>query len=120
VQFWVIQHFCEPVFERWLRQTLDAGVTTLPAAKYFKFNASQWVPRGWQWVDPRNEAEAQIVAINNGLMTRTQALAERGLDIEDVLRERQGEDEMLAEFGIVLPGGTNPNVPAQPVPPGGE
>jgi len=120
VQFWVIQHFCEPVFERWLRQTLDAGVTTLPAAKYFKFNASQWVPRGWQWVDPRNEAEAQIVAINNGLMTRTQALAERGLDIEDVLRERQSEDEMLAEFGIVLPGGTNPNVPAQPVPPGGE
>jgi capsid protein len=70
------------------------------------------VPRGWQWVDPRNEAEAQITAINAGLMTRTQALAERGLDIEDVLRERQAEDEMIAEFDINLTGAA----PAQPVP----
>jgi len=106
VQHWTIEHFCAPVYARWLRQTLDAGVVNLPPAKYEKFAATMWVPRGWQWVDPRNEAEAQITAINNGLMTRTQALAERGLDIEDVLRERQAEDEMLAEFGISLPGGT--------------
>ena len=66
-----------------------------------------WVPRGWQWVDPRNEAEAQITAINNGLMTRTQALAERGLDIEDVLRERQAEDEMIASFNVNLEGAPN-------------
>lgn len=106
VQHWTIEHFCAPVYARWLRQTLDAGVVNLPPAKYEKFASTMWVPRGWQWVDPRNEAEAQITAINNGLMTRTQALAERGLDIEDVLRERQAEDEMLAEFGISLPGGT--------------
>jgi lambda family phage portal protein len=112
VQFWMIEHFCQPVYERWLRQALDAGVLNLPAAKYFKFRSTQWVPRGWQWVDPRNEAEAQITAINAGLMTRTQALAERGLDIEDVLRERQAEDEMIAEFDINLTGAA----PAQPVP----
>jgi lambda family phage portal protein len=112
VQFWMIEHFCQPVYERWLRQALDAGVLNLPATKYFKFRSTQWVPRGWQWVDPRNEAEAQITAINAGLMTRTQALAERGLDIEDVLRERQAEDEMIAEFDINLTG----NAPAQPVP----
>jgi hypothetical protein len=35
-------------------------------------------------------------------MTRTQALAERGLDIEDVLRERQAEDEMIASFNVNL------------------
>jgi len=102
VQYWTVEHFCAPVYARWLRQTLDAGVVNLPVAKYDKFSATMWVPRGWQWVDPRSEAEAQITAINNGLMTRTQALAERGLDIEDVLRERQAEDEMLAEFGIAL------------------
>ena len=106
VQHWTIEHFCAPVYQRWLRQTLDAGVVNLPAVKYDKFRSTMWVPRGWQWVDPRNEAEAQITAINNGLMTRTQALAERGLDIEDVLRERQAEDEMIAEFSITLPGGT--------------
>jgi lambda family phage portal protein len=111
VQGWVVEHFCQPVYLRWLRQTLDAGVVNLPANKYFKFSATQWVPRGWQWVDPRNEAEAQIVAINNGLMTRTQALAERGLDIEDVMRERQAEEEIIAQFGVTLPGGTSPIAP---------
>jgi lambda family phage portal protein len=106
IQHWMIEHFCQPVYLRWLRQTLDSGVVNLPANKFFKFSQTMWVPRGWQWVDPRNEAEAQIVAINNGLMTRTQALAERGLDIEDVLRERQAEDEMIASFGVQL-GGQN-------------
>jgi len=111
VQYWMIEHFCQPVYLRWLRQTLDSGVVNLPANKFFKFSATQWVPRGWQWVDPRNEAEAQIVAINNGLMTRTQALAERGLDIEDVMRERSAEEEIIAGFGVTLPGGTSPIPP---------
>lgn len=94
VQNWVIEHFCQPVYLRWLRQTLDAGIINLPASKFLKFSATIWVPRGWQWVDPRNEAEAQILAINNGLMTKTQALAERGLDLEDVLLEQQAETEL--------------------------
>ena len=108
VQAWMIEHFCEPVYLRWLRNALDFGAVPLPGNKYFKFSATQWVPRGWQWVDPRSEAEAQIVAINNGLMTRTQALAERGLDIEDVLRERAAEEELIASVGVTLPGGTAP------------
>lgn len=116
VQHWMVDHFCQPVYLRWLRQTLDAGVVNLPAAKYWKFSATQWVPRGWQWVDPRNEAEAQIVAINNGLMTRTQALAERGLDIEDVLTERRAEEEMIAAMGINLSGNTTTQPMQQPIP----
>jgi lambda family phage portal protein len=100
IQSWMVDHFCQPVFRVWLRQTLDGGVVNLPAAKYTKFVNAQWVPRGWQWVDPRNEAEAQITAINNGLMTMTQALAERGLDLEDVLRERQQETELQAAYGL--------------------
>lgn len=111
MQYWMIEHFCQSVYLRWLRQTLDSGIVNLPANKFFKFSSTQWVPRGWQWVDPRNEAEAQIVAINNGLMTRTQALAERGLDIEDVMREKQAEEEIIAGYGITLPGGTSPIQP---------
>jgi capsid protein len=53
-------------------------------------------------VDPRNEIEATVTAIQNGLMTNTQALAERGLDIEDVIRERQAEQELLASYGVTV------------------
>lgn len=105
-QHWMVEHFCQPIYLRWLSQTLDSGILNLPLAKIFKFSTTAWVPRGWQWVDPRNEVESQITAINNGLMTRTQALAERGLDIEDVLREKQSEDEMIVAMGIEITGGT--------------
>lgn len=114
-QHWLIEHFCQPVYLRWLRQVLATGMTTLPERKYDKFAATTWVPRGWQWVDPRNEAEAQILAINNGLMTRTQALAERGLDVEDVLRELAAEDELAASVGVVLNPQADPALsPTQP------
>ena len=113
-QHWMVDHFCQPVYLAWLKSTLDAGVVNLPASKYQKFSATQWVPRGWQWVDPKNEAEAQITAINNGLMTRTQALAERGLDIEDVLAERAAEDEMAAAMGVSLPTANPQPAPAAP------
>jgi len=103
IQWWMVEHFCQPVYQAWLRQTLDAATVNLPATKYFKFSLTQWVPRGWQWVDPRNEIEATVTAIQNGLMTNTQALAERGLDIEDVIRERQAEQELLASYGLASP-----------------
>ena len=103
IQWWMVDHFCQPVYAAWLRQTLDIGTVNLPSNKYFKFAMSQWVPRGWQWVDPRNEIEATVTAIQNGLMTNTQALAERGLDIEDVIRERQAEQELLASYGVTVP-----------------
>ncbi|MGI9116908.1 MAG: phage portal protein, partial [Gaiellales bacterium] len=112
-QHWMVAHFCEPVYLAWLRSTLENGVVNLPVAKFDKFSATQWVPRGWQWVDPRNEVEAQITAINAGLMTRTQALAERGLDIEDVLAERAAEDELMAAMGVTLADTPQPAPPAQ-------
>jgi len=112
IQWWMVEHFCQPVYQAWLRQTLDAATVNLPATKYFKFSLTQWVPRGWQWVDPRNEIEATVTAIQNGLMTNTQALAERGLDIEDVIRERQAEQELLASYGLASP---QPATAPQPV-----
>jgi lambda family phage portal protein len=114
-QHWLVEHLCQPVYARWLRQVLATGVTTLPERKYDKFVATTWVPRGWQWVDPRNEAEAQIMAINNGLMTRTQALAERGLDVEDVMRELAAEAELAESVGVTLPSAAAPAAP--PIPP---
>lgn len=107
IQSWMVDHFCQPVYRVWLRQTLDGGVVNLPPGRYSKFSNTTWVPRGWQWVDPRNEAEAQITAINNGLMTMTQALAERGLDLEDVLRERASENELQASYGVATGGPAN-------------
>jgi lambda family phage portal protein len=99
-QWWMVEQFCQRVYDRWLLRAMDAGVIALPDAKMWKWRQTIWVPRGWQWVDPEKETNAQVTAINAGLMTMTQALSERGLDIEDVVAERANEAELLAAAGL--------------------
>lgn len=99
-QWWMVEQFCQRVYDRWLVRALDAGMIALPDSKMWKWRQTIWVPRGWQWVDPEKETNAQVVAIEAGLMTMTQALSERGLDIEDVVSERAREAELLAAAGL--------------------
>lgn len=99
-QWWMVEQFCERVYGRWLLRAMDAGKIALPDAKLWKWRQTIWVPRGWQWVDPEKETNAQVIAIDAGLMTMTQALSERGLDIEDVVAERAREAELLAAAGL--------------------
>lgn len=99
-QYWMIDAFCQQVYLRWLSRAMDAGEVALPEAKMWKWSQTVWVPRGWQWVDPEKETTAQVLAIGNGLMTVTQALAERGLDLEDVLAQRAAEKKLLESYGL--------------------
>lgn len=99
-QWWMVAQFCERVYARWIERALGAGVVNLPDSKLWKWKQTIWVPRGWQWVDPEKETNAQVAAIQAGLMTLTQALSERGLDIEDVVAERANEAELLAAAGL--------------------
>lgn len=103
-QWWMVAQFCDRVYDRWLTRAMDAGMIALPDSKMWKWKQTIWVPRGWQWVDPEKETNAQVQAIQAGLMTVTQALSERGLDIEDVVAERRNEAELLAAAGLTTPG----------------
>jgi len=52
VQRWFIDTVITPVFEGWLETNILNGTINLPAAKLEKFNAPDWKPRRWAWVDP--------------------------------------------------------------------
>jgi capsid protein len=63
-------------------------------------------------VDPRNDIDASIRAIGQGMMSRTRAMAEQGLEFEDVLRDLARENELADELGVTLgdvPETTQPN-----------
>ncbi len=102
LQRWFIEHFCVPVFESWLSSSLLAGAIDLPESLPDKFNSPLFRPRGWDWVDPLKDMEASVLAINNGLITRTQILAEQGLDFEDVVDQLAAEQEVLKQKGIII------------------
>lgn len=105
-QEWWMSRFLQPVYEAWLSTALLAGGLKLDSRDPRKFNDVRWQPRGWAWVDPEKDVNASVIAITNGLASRTEVLAEKGLDPEEVF-ERLSEEKALAEqYGIELTGET--------------
>jgi capsid protein len=63
-------------------------------------------------------AQATVMELEHNLTTLTDALAERGLDLETVLEERKAERELMQSMGVEpdTSQGTKPETPAKPVP----
>ena len=120
MQKWFISSFVYPVFKDWLEMSLLAGAITmpngsaLPATKLDKFlEGVGFQGRGWDWVDPVNDAQAAKLAREEGLTTRTQSAAARGADFEDNVIELAMEQELLAKHKVTLGDPTKP-VAAKP------
>lgn len=90
------------LYAEWLNMALLTGALQLPSRDATKFLAVKWMPRGWDWVDPLNDVQAAALAIQHGLASRKQYLAERGLDVEEVFEELAEESRMAEEKGISL------------------
>lgn len=66
-----------------------------------------WPPPPRMVVDPKVENDADMVAINGNLTTHKAVLAERGLDIDEVFKQRAEEVKRMRELGIepvLMPG----------------
>ena len=62
--------------------------------------ACAWLPPKWDWVDPLKDAKAEIEQIAAGLKSRTQALAERGYDAEQVDAEIAADQARERTLGL--------------------
>ena len=108
IQKWFIRKTLKKIFPQWLDMCLMTGAITLPSGKtlpyikFDKFNAALWQPRGFDWVDPKNDIEADQIAINFGLKTRSEVAAERGKDLRDIFEQLKREKEMAEEYGLVF------------------
>ncbi|HUU31492.1 MAG TPA: phage portal protein, partial [Phycisphaerae bacterium] len=69
-----------------------------------QIEAVNWIPPGWQWVDPEKEAAAAEIELRLGITTLQDICAGRGKDweeqMEQRLRERARERDLRAELGI--------------------
>lgn len=99
-QTWMIHTLCVPIFEAWLDMALAFGSINLPHSKIDKFNSPYFSARRWQWVDPEKDINAAVIAINNGLKTRTSTLAEVGLDFEETVDRLAYEQEYMKLKGV--------------------
>jgi len=112
IQQFVIENFCQPIFDEWLKSAMLMNQLNLTAKDYEKVRFVKWFPRGWSWVDPEKEVKADVLAIEEGLTTATEVLAEQGQDIEEFLKIRQKEQQLYEQYGVEYP----KNDKSQPVP----
>jgi lambda family phage portal protein len=107
-QEWFIQVFLERIYPQWLRSALlsnaivlDNG-SALPGTKYSKFAAHEWQPRRWDWVDPKKDMEAKIMAVRAGLMAPQDIASSMGYDFEDVLIAIAAANKLADTLGVNL------------------
>lgn len=102
-----IERFYQPIFEAWLPVALLNKDVVLDSRDPARFQAVRWIPRGWAWVDPLKDIQASIEAINNGLASRSDVLAEAGMDYEAVLDNLAREKQMADAAGLILGASAN-------------
>lgn len=87
--------FLRPVWARWTALEALSGAITSKAEELLPVS---WIPPKKAWVNPKDDVEAEIAAINANLMSRREAVASRGVDIElldaDIASDKQRADSL--------------------------
>lgn len=99
-QQWWIASFENRLHVEWLNMALLNGALKLDSRDPRRFAAARWTPRGWPAVDPLKDMQRDVLGISSGLASRTQVLAEQGLDLEDVLEDLADEQDLAEQYGI--------------------
>lgn len=103
VQHHVIVHqLCRPVWTRFMRwQVLQGKVS----ARAFQdrsqgLQSAKWLPPSWPWIDPLKDARAAIMEMDANLRSRSEIIAERGYDAEEIDEEIAADRECARRFKI--------------------
>jgi lambda family phage portal protein len=108
-QAWFISSVCDPIFRAWLEMAIASGAVKLPVLDFERVCCPRWWPRSWEWIDPKNDAEAAQIAIRAGLSTYQDELGAQGKDWRDVFAQRAREEEEAKRLGLDLDlGSKNP------------
>lgn len=88
----------------------------------------QWSHPEWEWVDPQNQQQSDLMAFQLGAKSHSEITRKRGRDTEDVLREKAKDMQTAArlesEYNLApgslinaqIPGQIQPQQQAQPQP----
>lgn len=110
-----ISLFRQPLFERWLEAAILTRKLRLPTFAPDQYSAVRWIPKGFDYIDPKKDLEALELELKLGLTSHSRALAERGEDFEEVLREIQRDRGLGRKYGVDLEK-ILAEKPAQPAP----
>lgn len=107
LQQWYIRTFRDRLHRVWLESAmLSRAIAGVPVEAYIanrkQIESVSWKPRGWSWVDPTKEVAAYKEAVRCGFTTVSTVIAATGggVDLEDVLEERERELELMSDHKL--------------------
>jgi lambda family phage portal protein len=106
LQQYLIDNLLTPIFERWIEVAVLSGAVSLPGYDLApdRFCDCRWRTRGWSYIDPLKDVEADKALIRCGLKTSAQVVAEheQGGDIEEIMVALAAERQRAQELGLTL------------------
>ena len=101
----VVYQFCRPFIQRWLDTAVITGKLIIPdylpnRRRYYR--GITWQQDPFQWIDPYKDMLAEILEMRGGLKNYTQALADRGQDIESFFAERDEEHSLIDLHSLIF------------------
>ncbi len=109
----LVFRFCRPAWERFV--TVAALTGEIDGRGFVRdpqsFMACKWITPRREWVDPLKDARAEIEAISAGLMSRREAVASRGWDIETLDAEIAADHARAVSLGLAF---AAPHSPIEP------
>jgi lambda family phage portal protein len=96
MQTFTVNHQCRPTYNFFARASVLEGIDGFPSLVDFAGETRTYLKAGWrlpgrQSVNPFDDARAGILEIKEGLGTREEYLASKGLDWEDVDEQLERE-----------------------------
>jgi len=102
-QDWFVECFCQPIFDKWIEQSLANGILdAIPGRKIAEARRVGWQPRRWQWVDPLKDMEANTAAVELRTRSISDIIREQGRDPQDVWDELANDMETLKKLGLEI------------------
>ncbi len=109
-QKWLVDMFCQPVWEMVLEEAWLRGMITLPPGSPDWYDArpaltrATWIPPKRGHVDPLKEMSALVLGKEHNILTLAKILTEMGDDWEASLQQSAREKKIQDDSGISPPG----------------
>lgn len=101
---WLVNAFCQPVYEIWLTEAVARGRIKAPGFFDDPLIRSAWCAARWigpvqGQIDPKKEAEASLLLASKGVKTHEMITTELGGgDWQENVEQLQHEDDMLTQL----------------------
>lgn len=98
----LISQILQPIYARWLTAAVLTGALRLPGYERDPrpWQRCEWRAHAWSYVNPLQETQTAVLKIQNGLTSRSAAVAESGWDAEDIDQQQADDQQRERELGL--------------------